>query len=210
MSEVDRISVYDALGGGAVADTLLWRKCYGGVVILIGSTVVWLLFERAGYNFLAILSNSLLLLVVILFFWAKSASLLNRPLPPIPNLDISEESALLAADEMRVRINSALSTLHEIAVDGNLRTIILVAFGLWLISFIGSLFNFLTLIYIGVLLTFSVPILYETFQAQFQFPQGKKRRLNNRMKDGSFRVSFVNYLCGHVLLVIFCYTLETF
>ncbi|XP_023729563.1 reticulon-like protein B11 [Lactuca sativa] len=166
MSEVDRISIYDALGGGAVADTLLWRKCYGGVVILIGSTVVWLLFERAGYNFLAIFSNSLLLLVVILFFWAKSASLLNRPLPPIPNLDISEESALLAADEIRLRINTVLSTLHEIAVDGNLRTIILVAFGLWLISFIGSLFNFLTLIYIGVLLTFSVPILYETFQAQ--------------------------------------------
>lgn len=166
MGDIGRISVYDALGGGAVADTLLWRKCYGGVVTLIGSTVVWLLFERAGYNFLALFANSLLLLVVILFFWAKSASLLNRPLPPIPNLDISEESVLQAADEMRVWFNSALSTLHEIAVDGNLRTLILVAFGLWLISFIGSLFNFLTLIYVGILLSFSVPILYETFQAQ--------------------------------------------
>lgn len=51
-----------------------------------------------------------------------------RPLPPIPNLDISEESALLAADEIRLRINTVLSTLHEIAVDGNLRTIILVQF----------------------------------------------------------------------------------
>ncbi|KAL4588675.1 hypothetical protein LXL04_001568 [Taraxacum kok-saghyz] len=166
MGEIGQISVYDALGGGTVADTLLWRKCYGGVVILISSTVVWLLFERAGYNFLAIFANSLLLLVVILFFWAKSASLLNRPLPPIPNLDISEESVLLAADEMRVWVNKALSTLHEIAVDGNLRTLILAAFGLWLISFIGNLFNFLTLIYIGILLTLSVPILYETFQAQ--------------------------------------------
>ncbi|KAI3789268.1 hypothetical protein L2E82_02060 [Cichorium intybus] len=166
MGDIGRISVYDALGGGAVADTLLWRKCYGGVVTLIGSTVVWLLFERAGYNFLALFANTLLLLVVILFFWAKSASLLNRPLPPIPNLDISEESVLQAADEMRVWFNSALSTLHEIAVDGNLRTLILVAFGLWLISFIGSLFNFLTLIYVGILLSFSVPILYETFQAQ--------------------------------------------
>lgn len=166
MGDIGRISVYDALGGGAVADTLLWRKCYGGVVTLIGSTVVWLLFERAGYNFLALFANSLLLLVVILFFWAKSASLLNRPLPPIPNLDISEESVLQAADEMRVWFNSALSTLHEIAVDGNLRTLILVAFGLWLISFIGSLFNFLTLIYVGILLSFSVPFLYETFQAQ--------------------------------------------
>ncbi|KVH93311.1 reticulon-like protein B11 [Cynara cardunculus var. scolymus] len=166
MGEIGRVSVYDALGGGAVADTLLWRKCYGGVVVLIVSTVIWFLFERAGYNFLAFVANALLLVVVILFFWAKSASLLNRPLPPIPDLDISEESVLATADEMRVWVNNALSTMHEIAVDGNLRTLILVAFGLWLISYIGSLFNFLTLIYIGILLSLSVPFLYDTFQPQ--------------------------------------------
>ncbi|KAK9071127.1 hypothetical protein SSX86_009695 [Deinandra increscens subsp. villosa] len=166
MGEFDRISVHDALGGGAVADALLWRKCYGGVLMLTVSTVIWLLFERAGYNFLSFVANTLLLLVVILFFWAKSASLLNRPLPPIPDLDISEESVLIAADEMRVLVNRALATLHEIAADGNLSTIILVGVGLWLVSYIGSLFSFLTLIYIGVLLSLSVPFLYDTFQAQ--------------------------------------------
>ncbi|KAK1417524.1 hypothetical protein QVD17_26653 [Tagetes erecta] len=166
MGEFDRISVYDALGGGAVADTLLWKKCYGGVMLLIGSTFIWIFFERAGYNFLSFVANTLLLLVVILFFWAKSASLLNRPLPPIPDMDISEESVLVVADEMRVWVNRALATMHEIAVDGNLRTLVLVGFGLWLISLIGSLFNFLTLIYIGVLLSLSVPFLYDTFQPQ--------------------------------------------
>ncbi|KAD6795305.1 hypothetical protein R6Q59_020800 [Mikania micrantha] len=166
MGEFDRISVYDALGGGTVADTLLWRKCYGGVMMLTGSTVMWLLFERAGYNFLAFIANTLLLLVVILFFWAKSASLLNRPLPPIPDMDISEESVLIVADEMRAWANRVLSTMHEIAVDGNLRTLTLVAVGLWLVSYVGSFFNFLTLIYIGVLLSLSVPLLYDTFQAQ--------------------------------------------
>ncbi|KAI3803724.1 hypothetical protein L1987_31885 [Smallanthus sonchifolius] len=166
MGEFRRISVHDALGGGAVADTLLWRKWYGGVMLLTGSTVMWFLFERAGYNFLSFVANTLLLLAVILFFWAKSASLLNRPLPPIPDMDISEESVLIAADEMRVRVNSALAALHEIAVDGNLRTLILVAGGLWLVSYIGSFFNFLTLIYIGVLLSLSVPFLYDSFQSQ--------------------------------------------
>nr|GEV76277.1 reticulon-like protein B11 [Tanacetum cinerariifolium] len=166
MAETNRISVYEALGSGTVADTLLWRNVYSGIVLFIGSTILWLLFERAGYSFLAFVANTLLLLVVILFFWAKSASLLNRPLPPIPDLDISEESVLVAADEMRVWINSALANVHEIAVEGNLRTLVLAAFGLWLVSYIGSLFNFLTLIYIGVLLSLSVPFLYEMFQAQ--------------------------------------------
>lgn len=62
----------------AVADLLLWKKWYGGVVLLVSATTLWFLFERAGYNFLSFVANVLLLLVAILFFWGKSASLLNR------------------------------------------------------------------------------------------------------------------------------------
>ncbi|KVI10809.1 reticulon-like protein B11 [Cynara cardunculus var. scolymus] len=166
MGDFGRISVHDALGGGPVADILLWRNSYGGGVVLIGSTILWFLFERGGYNVLAFIANNLLLLVVILFFWAKSASLLNRPLPPIPELDISEESVLIAADEMHVWVNHAFLIAHEIAVDGNVKALILVVSSLWLISYIGSFFNFLTMIYIGVLLSLSVPFLYDKFQAQ--------------------------------------------
>ncbi|KAI7981149.1 Reticulon-like protein B11 [Camellia lanceoleosa] len=41
-----------------------------------------------------------------------------------------------------------------------------VALVLWIISYIGSFFNFLTLVYIGVLLSLSVPVLYEKYQDQ--------------------------------------------
>ncbi|KAI3809876.1 hypothetical protein L1987_19479 [Smallanthus sonchifolius] len=166
MGDFGRTYVHDALGGGAVADILLWRNAYGGAVVLVVSTVFWFLFERGGYNIVAFVANNLLLLVVILFFWAKSATLLNRPLPPIPELDISEESVLIAADEMQVWINHAFSVAHEIAISGNLKTLIAVVSSLWLISYVGSFFNFLTLIYIGILLSLSIPFLYDMFQAQ--------------------------------------------
>ena len=61
-----------------VADMLLWKKWCGGAVILTSTTALWYLFERADYNFLSFVANVLLLLVLILFVWAKSASLLNR------------------------------------------------------------------------------------------------------------------------------------
>ncbi|CAA2972859.1 reticulon B11 [Olea europaea subsp. europaea] len=149
MRETRRFSVHLALGGGPVADVLLWKKWCGSVSLLVGSTALWFLFERAGYNLLSFISNVLLLLVAILFFWVKSASLLNRPLPPLPNLELSEEIAIKTADEMRVWVNYALSIAHDIAIGGNLRLFIQVTLGSWFISCIGGFFNLLTLLYIG-------------------------------------------------------------
>ncbi|PIN17601.1 Reticulon [Handroanthus impetiginosus] len=159
-----RFSVHLALGGGAVADLLLWKNWYRSVAFLVGSTALWFLFEIAGYNILSFISNVLLLLVVILFCWAKSASLLNRPLPPLPNLEVSEETVVKAADEMRVWVNSALSIAHDISIGRNLRLFCQVAMGLWFISYIGSFFNFLTFVYIGVILSLSLPVLYDKYQ----------------------------------------------
>ncbi|CAA6675536.1 unnamed protein product [Spirodela intermedia] len=51
----------------------------GGAVLLTGASATWFLFEIAGYSFLSLAANVLLLLVSILFLWARSvASLLNR------------------------------------------------------------------------------------------------------------------------------------
>jgi len=61
-----------------VADVLLWKRWYASVGVLVSATTLWILFEKAGYNLLSFVANVLFLLVVILFFWAKSASLLNR------------------------------------------------------------------------------------------------------------------------------------
>ncbi|KAK0580455.1 hypothetical protein LWI29_002120 [Acer saccharum] len=159
-----RISVHHALGGGYVADVLLWKKWYGGVVLLVSATTLWFLFEQAGYNLLSFVSNVLLLLVVILFLWGKSASLLNRPLPPLPDLQISDKTVVKAADAMRVWANSGLSIARDVAVGRNLRIFLQVAFVLLVVSYIGSLFNFLTLVYIGILLSLSVPVVYDKYQ----------------------------------------------
>ncbi|KAK6916398.1 Reticulon [Dillenia turbinata] len=133
-----RFSLHQSLGGGLVADVLLWRKLRASVMLLIGATSMWFLFERAGYNFL--------------------------PLPPIPDLGTSEESVAKIIEPLRTHINHALSVAREIAVGGNVLLFIQVAFCLWLISYIGSFLNFLTLMYIGVLLSLSLPPVYEKYQ----------------------------------------------
>ncbi|CAL9155275.1 unnamed protein product [Musa hybrid cultivar] len=159
-----RPSVHRALGGGVVADALLWRRRNLAVLTTAGATTVWFLFDRAGYSFLSVIANALLLLVVILFFWAKSALLLNRPLPPLPNLEIPDEVVGKAADGARVWINRALAVGHDITIRRDRKVFLQVILVLWLISYIGSLFNFLTLVYIGVLLSITLPALYDKYQ----------------------------------------------
>ncbi|KAF0913449.1 hypothetical protein E2562_022341, partial [Oryza meyeriana var. granulata] len=66
-----------AVVGKEFADVLLWRRRNVSVVAVVGATAVWFLFERAGYSLQSVMANALLLLVAILFFWAKSSSLLN-------------------------------------------------------------------------------------------------------------------------------------
>ncbi|KAL5070379.1 hypothetical protein RYX36_021266 [Vicia faba] len=164
MVEPKQISVHHALGAGIVADVLLWKNWRGGVAVLSSATTLWYLFERAGYNFLSFVANVILLLVVILFLWAKAANLLNRPLPPLPDLEISEETIGKLADELQIWINQALSVAHDIAIERNLLLCLQVVGVLLTISYIGSLFNFLTLIYICVLLSLSLPVLYDKYQ----------------------------------------------
>ncbi|KAJ6671184.1 RETICULON [Salix viminalis] len=116
-----RISGHQALGGGPVADELLWKRWYASIGVLVSATTLWILFERAGYNLSSFVANVLFLLVFILFFWAKSASLLNRPLPPLQKLEIPEEIAAKAAGVIHVYANHALSIAREIVIDKNLK-----------------------------------------------------------------------------------------
>ncbi|KAG5514276.1 hypothetical protein RHGRI_035620 [Rhododendron griersonianum] len=106
----------------AMADVLLWRRWCGAVILLGSSTALWFLFEWAGYNLLSFTANVLLLLVAILFFWAKSAPLLNS--------------------------------------WSKCETFLQAASGLWVISYIGSFFNFLTLVYI----VFNQKTLYNAYK----------------------------------------------
>lgn len=105
-----------------------------------------------------------------------------RPLPPLPNLEVSDVSVEKAADRALVWINRVLAVGHDIAIKrdrkvfiqvclflwdsqflshycisvpnyvcsfflfSSLQKVILI---LWVVSYIGMLFNFLTLIYIG-------------------------------------------------------------
>ncbi|KAE8716737.1 Reticulon-like protein B10 [Hibiscus syriacus] len=88
----------------------------------------------------------------------------SRPLPTLPDLEISEQTVGVVADELHLWINHTLAIAHDIAIGRDLKSFLKVAVGLWLVSYIGTLFKFLTLVYIGVILSLSVPVVYDKYQ----------------------------------------------
>ncbi|KAJ8899754.1 hypothetical protein K2173_019454 [Erythroxylum novogranatense] len=107
-------TVHEILGGGSVADVILWRQKNVTLGILLATLSSWVVFERSGYTLLSLISSVLLLLLTILFLWAKSAAILNRPPPPLPVLHLSEEMVKEVSGLIRNRVNDLLSVLRTL------------------------------------------------------------------------------------------------
>ncbi|KAI4356574.1 hypothetical protein L6164_000589 [Bauhinia variegata] len=140
-------TLHDILGAGLVVDVVLWRRKNLTVGILLITLAAWVVFERSGYTLLSLVSNVLLLLVVILFLWAKSAAILNRPAPPLPELHMSEEMVNEMGNFIRTRVNDLFSVSQDIALGKDSRLFLKVTVYIWLISVVGGLTDFLTLAY---------------------------------------------------------------
>ncbi|XP_059427845.1 reticulon-like protein B12 isoform X2 [Corylus avellana] len=146
------------------ADVILWKRKNVTVRILLVTLAVWLVFERSGYTLLSLVSSVFLLLAAILFLWAKSAAILNRPAPPLPELHLSEEMVNEAATFIRLRVNTLLSVSHDIALGKDSRLFFKVAAYLWLIYFLGGLTDFITLGYTCFVVILTIPALYDRFE----------------------------------------------
>ncbi|KAH9672714.1 reticulon-like protein B12 [Citrus sinensis] len=157
-------TIHEILGGGLAADVILWRRKNVTVGILLVTLAAWVVFERSGYTLLSLVSSVLLLLIAILFLWAKAAAILNRPAPPLPELHLSEEMVNEVAALIRTRVNDFLSVSQDMALGKNSRLFFRVALYLWLISFVGGLTDFLTLGYTSLVIVLTLPALYERYE----------------------------------------------
>ncbi|XP_010528702.1 PREDICTED: reticulon-like protein B12 [Tarenaya hassleriana] len=157
-------SVHQILGGGVAADVIMWRKRNVSAGIVTVTMASWLVFERCGYTFLSLSSSVLLLLLTILFLWSKSASILNRPAPPLPELHLTEEMAKEASEFLQVHVNKLLCVWQDIALGRDSKLFLRVAISLFLISFLGRLTDFPTLCHSALLVVMTIPAFYERYE----------------------------------------------
>ncbi|XP_076929213.1 reticulon-like protein B2 [Bidens hawaiensis] len=156
--------VHKVFGGGKPADLLLWKdkKLSGG--ILGGVTVIWFLFEVLEYHMLTLVCHSLILTLAILFLWSNASTFIHKSPPKIPEISIPEKPVLEIVSSLRIEINRGLAAIRDIASGKDLKKFLSVIAGLWFVSIISNCYNFLTLVYILVVLLFSVPVVYDKYE----------------------------------------------
>ncbi|KAK6117660.1 hypothetical protein DH2020_048622 [Rehmannia glutinosa] len=140
----DVVFVFDVLGS---ADIFLWRDKKVSAGVLGVATANWVLFELLEYHLLTLVCHILILGLAIIFLWSNASTFINNFF-------------------LRIEINRALATLRDVASGRDLKKFLAIIAGLWVLSVLGSCFNFLTLFYICFVLLLSLPVLYEKYEDQ--------------------------------------------
>ncbi|XP_020106010.1 reticulon-like protein B2 [Ananas comosus] len=158
--------LHQLIGGGKLADVLLWRNKNLSAGILAAATVAWFLFEVAEYHVLTLLCHLSVAAMLVVFIWSNGAHLFERAPPKIPEVIVSEHAFKEVAFAFHAKLNRFLSILYEIACGKDLKLFLLAIVSLWFLSILGSSCSFITLLYLGFLCIHTLPALYERYEAE--------------------------------------------
>ncbi|XP_016509564.2 reticulon-like protein B9 [Nicotiana tabacum] len=161
--------IHTILGGGKVADILLWRDKTISAAILVGFTIIWFLFEVVEYNFVSLLCHISMILMLILFIWSTGAGLVDWAPPDLRAIMISDSTYRWLCR----KFNSILSKFYDISSGKDFRTFFLAITFLWVLSVIGNYFSSLNLFYLGFLCLASIPAMYEKYQDEVDYLASK-------------------------------------
>ncbi|WZZ62636.1 hypothetical protein YC2023_062743 [Brassica napus] len=159
-----QVTVHQFMGGGKGESFLCIGRRNHSLGVLVLSTAAWLTFELSGLPILSVSSDVLLIGIIISFVHAQVSSFRNRQADSLPELVLSEEMVNSTAASFRVKLNHLLVMAHDVTVGNDFRLFFKVVICLWLLSAIGSYISFCTLVYIGTILSVTIPALYSKYQ----------------------------------------------
>ncbi|CAL4977704.1 unnamed protein product [Urochloa decumbens] len=159
-------TLHAALGGRRAADIILWRDKRASAAILGAATAAWGLFEVAEFHFLTLVCYAAMIGMLVFFIWTNASSFFNLPAPRIPETLLSERATRQAIQDGHRRLSRAVETLYDIACGRDIKMFILTVVSLYIASVIADCFSSLTLLYLVVLGTMTLPALYERYESE--------------------------------------------
>ncbi|TMX04200.1 hypothetical protein EJD97_010838 [Solanum chilense] len=161
--------IHSVLGGGKVADILLWRDKKLSAAILIAVAVMWFLFEVVDYTFVTLLCHVSITTMLIVFIWSAGADMFGWTPPNIPKDILVDTSFVDVASIIHNKFNNFLSICHFVACGNDAKSFFLAIISLYILSVIGNYINTLNLLFFGLLCVETLPFFYERYEEEVDY-----------------------------------------
>ncbi|XP_030627850.1 reticulon-4b isoform X1 [Chanos chanos] len=176
------------LNAEAVVDLLYWRDVkttgvvFGASLLLLLSLSVCSIISVFSYVALALLSVTIIFRIYKGILQAIQKSDEGHPFKLYLDQDLalSEDLVHKYSDLALGRINSSIRELRRLFLVEDLVDSLKFAVFMWILTYVGALFNGLTLLILGLVSAFSLPIIYEKHQTQID---QYIALVNNQIKD---------------------------
>ncbi|KAA3479656.1 reticulon-like protein B13 [Gossypium australe] len=149
-------------------DIILWRRKKVSATVVLVSTVTWILLQVNQFNFITVASWLIIFILASLFLWGNVLRLLGKEPPNVSDFGISEQTTMEITNTYRTFLEDVLRWMFHVTVDENWFVFARTLAGLLLLSHVGALFDFLTLVYIGITMVMIVPVIYMKYGDQIQ------------------------------------------
>ncbi|XP_058508320.1 reticulon-1-like isoform X2 [Solea solea] len=172
----------------AVVDLLYWRDVkatgvvFGAILLLLLSLTVCSIVSVCSYIGLALLSVTVCFRIYKGILQAIQKSDEGHPFKQYLDQEValSEDMVHKYSDMALAKLNKAICELRHLFLVEDLVDSIKFAVLMWILTYVGALFNGLTLLILVVVGAFSCPIVYEKHQAQIDHYVAL---VNNQIKD---------------------------
>ncbi|XP_005945876.1 reticulon-4a isoform X7 [Haplochromis burtoni] len=171
-----------------VVDLLYWRDVkttgvvFGAALLLLLSLTVCSIVSVCSYICLALLSVTICFRIYKGILQAIQKSDEGHPFKQYLDQEValSEDMVHKYSDMVLAKLNKTIGDLRRVFLVEDLVDSIKFAVLMWILTYVGALFNGLTLLILGVIAVFSCPIIYEKHQAQIDHYLAL---VNNQIKD---------------------------
>ncbi|RXN23865.1 reticulon-1-A-like isoform X1 [Labeo rohita] len=172
----------------SLVDLLYWRDLqrtgvvFGASLFLLLSLSVCSIISVISYVALALLSVTISFRIYKGILQAVQKSEDGHPFKMYLDKDVGISSELVHkySDTALVRLNSVIKELRRLFLVEDLVDSLKFAVLMWILTYVGALFNGLTILILGLIGAFSWPVIYEKHQAQIDHYYGL---VNKQIKD---------------------------
>uniref|UniRef100_A0A8C9FFM8 Reticulon n=1 Tax=Pavo cristatus TaxID=9049 RepID=A0A8C9FFM8_PAVCR len=179
--------------GSAVVDLLYWRDIkktgvvFGASLFLLLSLTVFSIVSVTAYIALALLSVTISFRIYKGVIQAIQKSDEGHPFRAYLESDVavSEELIQKYSNVVLGHINGTVKELRRLFLVDDLVDSLKFAVLMWVFTYVGALFNGLTLLILALISLFSVPVIYERHQAQIDHYLGL---VNKNVKDAMAKI----------------------